>query len=249
MKITNVIPPPKSLPSLREINPRPLLPLHPAPVQRWIYPPVLPSPARAPAPKLLREQYELSTHILPSAYPRSTPYAPEPTVTTPDPSAPRTREQRREEVNTVAAELMAHAKKNVEGETFPGDPDGRLLWNVANRYLRKALRGKDLKGKKRLTLLFFHANGFPKEVSSFLVPETPMAKVTKRSLLSCCHEDLGTGNCVCTRSAAKRLEQQYSYRRNMVFGGRTTRGRCIDQWLQAWIFMCVTPRIQALDEN
>ena len=158
-----VLPPPVSLPALFEVHPRPLLPLQPPPAHRWLYPPVLPSPTRQPAPRILRDLYELSTHIIPAAFPRSFPFVPVPSLSSENPQVPRTREERKEEVLRVANKLSEESNKYVDSPQFPGDPDGRLLWNVANRYLRKGVHGKGLGGKKRLTLLLFHANGFPKE--------------------------------------------------------------------------------------
>ena len=92
-----------------------------------------------------------------------------PTKTVLEPGVPQSREERKAEVNRIATELIKVGRKNAELPTHAGDRDLRLLWNVANRYLRKGVRGKDLGGRKRLTLLFFHANGFPKEVSALCV--------------------------------------------------------------------------------
>lgn len=156
------------LPTLVPTHPRPLLPLHPPPPHRWLYPPVLPSPTRLPAPEHLRERYELTTHIVPAAYPRSTPFVPEPPPPARSPDVPPTKEERRADVLRVVEDVLEVSTKFSRLPEYPGDRDGRLLWNVVSRYRRKGLRLEEMKNRKCLTLLFFHANGFPKEVSMSL---------------------------------------------------------------------------------
>ena len=114
-----------------------------------------------------RELYDLSTHILTAAYPRSTPYVPESSLNTSRETTLESKVPRREQFNKAATNLIIQSNRIAEGSFHAGtsDASGRLLWSVANRYLRKGVQGRELTGgKKRITLVFFHATGFPKEV-------------------------------------------------------------------------------------
>lgn len=136
-------PPPFTWPS---ITPRALLPVFPPPEP--LIKPDLPSPAREPA---FDAPYTLSTHIFPTAHLRTTEFVPLPS---PLPA------------NATKPERQAYANKTLQelkSLRISLDPKGvqQVLWNCANRYVRK-----DLVGRSRgITLFFAHANGFPKEVS------------------------------------------------------------------------------------
>ncbi|KAF4562540.1 AB hydrolase superfamily protein [Pleurotus pulmonarius] len=132
---------------------RPLLPVNPPPISLTTTNlPGLPSPERDST----NEPFFVSTHIIPGAWPRSTPYVPIPF--TGDYSGAK------EGKKQAAIEMQKHIAR-VRAEVAAPKPEehsyqGReaLLWIVANRYVKKG--PKDGSG---LTLLFVHGNGFNKE--------------------------------------------------------------------------------------
>ena len=145
------LPPPGPY-TLRKLHPRPLLPFQTPPP--CLYPPTLPSPPRKSP---LDQHYTLSTHILPGAYPRTTPVLPVPELPkwSPDKGAFRAAARRTaEEVFTIKTQQW-----NGEFDALPRD--ARQWWVVVDRYVRKGLRAGERGG---VTLFCAHANGFNKEV-------------------------------------------------------------------------------------
>ena len=138
--------PPPQLPRPTEkVSPTPLLPLR-LPPEPLRYP-ALPCP---PRDHRFNTSYDVTTHIIPAAFPRSTPFVALPAF--PD---HETKVERAARIQRHTDELLSLQAQHV--------PDGsvarpQVLWNVLNRYVRKGNGGG-------LTLLLLHANGLHKEVS------------------------------------------------------------------------------------
>ena len=147
-------PPPKPY-TLPTIHPRPLKPLE-KPNTPCVYAPQLPAPARK---SLLDEWYTLSTHLVPAARPRTTPYVPLP----PLPQWSPNKNEFQASVQRTVDELVATKEAQGLGKLNHLEPNSRQMWNCINRYVRRGFRpdGGDRTG---ITLFMSHANGFPKEV-------------------------------------------------------------------------------------
>ncbi|KAG6877793.1 hypothetical protein C0993_003887 [Termitomyces sp. T159_Od127] len=128
------------------ITPRQPLPVFPPPEP--LLPPPLPSPARKP---IFDAPYTLSTHVFPAAHLRTTEYVQPPGP----PAATATKAERQAYANAVLQEL-----RDLRGSLIPRGTK-QVLWNCANRYVRAGLDEEQAGG---VTLLFAHANGFPKEI-------------------------------------------------------------------------------------
>ncbi|KAH9927946.1 alpha/beta-hydrolase [Epithele typhae] len=141
---------PPDLYELPSSRPQPLLPLRPPPL--CIYPPVLPSPPRK---SLLDATFALSTHLVPAAWPRTTPEVPllELPTWTPDKDAFRAA------VRKTTTTLMQTTEEHWKGELDALPRNERPMWSCVNRYVRKGL--KEANG---VTLFCAHANGFSKEL-------------------------------------------------------------------------------------
>ncbi|KAL4250991.1 AB hydrolase superfamily protein [Abortiporus biennis] len=142
------------LPHLRDtvkLIPRPVIPL-----QIPSSPNILPNLPSKPRKSLLYPAWTLTTHLVPAAYPRTTPYVSphKPPLFTND------REARKAAISTVADNIIGLKDKQTRGE-LDSTPDRSLLWNCVNRYVKRADQPREKKG---LTLFFAHANGFPKEL-------------------------------------------------------------------------------------
>ena len=142
----------------------------PGSVYRDVVPPELPTPQRK---GIIEEWFTLSTHILPAAFPRSGPDVPYPEGCDADglvvpeveggPAA--TKKARVETGLRVRKALYEINKKHWLGE-LPGHSE-KPLWACVNRFVRKVPVAKEQeKGRKRVTLLLAHGNGFGKEVRS-----------------------------------------------------------------------------------
>jgi hypothetical protein len=132
-----------------QITPIPLLPLR-LPPEPLRYP-ALPSPLRD---HRFSATYNVTTHIIPAAFPRSTPFiAPPPAF--PSHEIDDEREARIQRYTRELISLQAQYVPDSSG-TQP-----TVLWNVLNRYVRHGKGGG-------LTLLMLHANGMHKEVSVVL---------------------------------------------------------------------------------
>jgi len=103
----------------------------------------------------------LTTHVIPAAYPRTSPALPVPRVAHPSAS----KEERMEIAADNSKLLLQRREKQIQGE-WVGQGSKKILWNCINRY--KSLGPRPTRGKRGLTLLLVHATGFPKEVSQAL---------------------------------------------------------------------------------
>ena len=113
---------------------------------------------RSSRPRAFADRYTLSTHIIPSAYPRVAPDAP--------PLEPIPAGLSKEARKAFVAEQTDVLARAHEGARVGEATGTSLLWNCVNRYVLRDGAGKGqnaLKGNG-LTLFFAHANGFPKEV-------------------------------------------------------------------------------------
>ncbi|ETW77306.1 hypothetical protein HETIRDRAFT_436230 [Heterobasidion irregulare TC 32-1] len=147
-------PRPESFQTWTPINPRPLLPIQPPPLQGLALPP-LPSPTRDAA---FGPAYTLTTHLVPSAFPRSSADIPQPQV-----PAHETKVERKARVARVAKEMLALKERQEAGESL-GEGSRAVLWNSLNRYVRNEVGGQERHTrKKHLTLFCAHANGMHKE--------------------------------------------------------------------------------------
>jgi hypothetical protein len=129
---------------------RDALPVYPPTPGTFDSIPVLPSPPRKPA---FDEPFTLTTHLFPATYLRTSRLIPLPKL----PIAGATKEERRRVMDKSALQLLDWGNDITESDGYP-----LVLWNCANRYVKKNL---DLSNKTGVTLFFAHANGFPKEVS------------------------------------------------------------------------------------
>jgi hypothetical protein len=132
-----------------QFSPIPLLPLR-APPEPLRYPP-LPCPPRDPR---FASEYTVTTHLIPAAYPRSSPFVSVPAFKLPDHES---RDERGARIQLYKDELFSlqdqHGPDHSGTQPQPTVP----LWSVLNRYVRKGNGGG-------LTLVLLHANGLHKEV-------------------------------------------------------------------------------------
>ncbi|KAG2135958.1 Alpha/Beta hydrolase protein [Suillus clintonianus] len=132
------------------VNPRPWAPFHPH--EGHVEVPPLPFKPRSDS---LLGIYNISTHIIPAAYPRVTPDIPVP--------QPPPRSSKRDEgsIKKLGLELMEQQLRQSE-DGYSAVTDERPLWNCVNRYVKK---DKETNAKsKGITLFLVHATGFPKEI-------------------------------------------------------------------------------------
>ena len=127
--------------------PRDLLPIFP-PAEPYTLP-ALPSPPRSKAS--FDAPYKLTTHLIPSAYLRTSWNAPVPAM----PYA-KTKEERKKVLEETYQILLDNCSCSGASDGHP-----RLLWNCLNRYVREGL---DESSSTGITLFFAHATGFSKEV-------------------------------------------------------------------------------------
>ncbi|EIW79904.1 hypothetical protein CONPUDRAFT_91131 [Coniophora puteana RWD-64-598 SS2] len=146
-------------PSFVPVHPRPWLPLLPHPIlalKSTAYP-QLPSPLRNPT---FTDDFTLTTHIVPGAYPRVSPDIPLPT----SPLFTGNSAERKARVKELAMEMINLQARHERGERVALGTQGEsdVVWCVINRFRRKRLVRRGKEGKS-LTLFLAHANGFPKE--------------------------------------------------------------------------------------
>lgn len=158
-------PRPTSFKQYPHLTPRPLLLIRPPPVDllRSIAHPQLPAHTRTISPNCLQiHGYTYTTHLIPSAYPRSSPDISEPTV----PRDGETKEKRKERVKRWTEEILETKARQERGEIL-GEGSREVLWNCLGRYVRTGDGERGVKGEKRkgVTLFCAHANGMNKEVS------------------------------------------------------------------------------------
>ncbi len=113
--------------------------------------PELSSPARKPT---FSGTWTLTTHLTAACYLRTTPLIAEPEM--PPLDTPKDERKRLLWRARTALDEIRMSSKAADAGRYP-----RILWNCVNRYVRKDL---DAHNRTGLTLAFFHANGFPKEV-------------------------------------------------------------------------------------
>ena len=130
--------------------------------------PELPTPQRK---GVIDEWFTLSTHIVPAGFPRSGPDVPYPEgcdadgLVTPkvDGGPAATKKARMELRVKVRNALYGITKKHWLGE-LPGYSE-KPFWGCVNRFVRKVPVSREQeRGRKRVTLLLVHGNGFGKEV-------------------------------------------------------------------------------------
>ena len=127
--------------------------------------PELPTPQREGLKLIDRSrgyEYTLKTHIVPAAWPRSSPDVGYP----PGCGIDGLRERRA--FSRVREEMLEVKKRYLRGEL--SGKDERQYWVCVNRYVRNRLEEKGREGRKRLTLFLTHGNGFGKEVSTAEYP-------------------------------------------------------------------------------
>lgn len=120
-----------------------LLPLRPPPEP--LRHPSLPCSSRDPH---FAREYTVTTHLIPAAFPRASPFIPVPA--SPDNES---KEERGARVQLYASELLSLQAQHGPDHS---DTQPRVLWSVVNRYVRNGNGGG-------LTLLLLHANGLHKE--------------------------------------------------------------------------------------
>ena len=141
------IPQPRVTQRVNEQVPRvPLLPLRSPPEP--LNPPPLPCPSRD---HRFASEYTVTTHLIPAAFPRCSPFVPVPVVKLPDYES---RDERGARIELYKDELLSYHAQH--GPDHSGTQP-MVLWSALNRYVRKDTgRG--------LTLVLLHANGLHKEV-------------------------------------------------------------------------------------
>lgn len=132
--------------------PRSLLALEPPPAS----PPLLslPTAPRTAGGSLLEPWFTLSTHLVPAAYPRTTPFVPLSSLS--DVSKLETKKASAR----LAKELISSREQYWRGELDRLPRNRKPLWVCVNRYIR---RGTSREGRG-ITLFLTHAVGFHKEV-------------------------------------------------------------------------------------
>ncbi|EIW75006.1 alpha beta-hydrolase [Coniophora puteana RWD-64-598 SS2] len=128
-------------------KPQPWLPIEEYP-DPLLYP-ELPSKPRSPN---FSENYTLSTHIVPAAYPRFTPETPLPEIHPFTGNSTERMTQISELAENILRKRYAHDERELVGER-----DQKIYWHCINRYARKEPSGTGI------TLFLAHASGFPKE--------------------------------------------------------------------------------------
>ena len=127
--------------------PSPLFPLR-SPPEPLRYPP-LPCPPRH---HHFTASYTVTTHLIPAAFPRFSPFVPLPPF-----PIHETKEERAAHIQRLTGELLSLEAQHVPDQS---GTQQTVLWSVLNRYVRKSIGGGN-----GLTLLLLHANGLHKEVS------------------------------------------------------------------------------------
>jgi hypothetical protein len=127
--------------------PGPLLPLR-SPPEPLRYPP-LPCPPRH---HRFTNSYTVTTHLIPAAFPRSSPFVPLPPF-----PAHEAKQERAARIQRFADELLSLQAQHAPDQS---GTQQTVLWSVLNRYV-----GKGIEGASGSTLLLLHANGLHKEVS------------------------------------------------------------------------------------
>ncbi len=110
--------------------------------------PALPCPRRDDR---FTSPYTVTTHIIPAAFPRVTPFVPLPPV-----PEHESKDERSARVDQYATEFFSLQIQHASGKS---KSQPTVLWSVLNRYVRADT------SRTGLTLVLLHANGLHKEVS------------------------------------------------------------------------------------
>jgi len=171
--------------------------------------PELPTPQREGLKLIDRSrgyEYTLTTHIMPAAWPRSTPDVGYPAECGPGGLRDRGAFSR------VREEILETEKRYLRGE-LPEGKDERQYWVCVNRYVRNRLEETERKGRKRLTLFMVHGIGFGKEVS-----------VAGRSTLPTSPDTFAVLGTAIAAPTVEPWGRGSDYRRGVVMGSRKSRG-------------------------
>ncbi len=176
------------------VNPKPLKPLETPPVSTSSSLPSLPS---QPRKSLIDKWYTLSTHLVPAAYPRTTPFVPVP----PLPQWTLDKAGFKKSIEKTVDTLIGTKEALWHGQLNDLPPDRKPMWICINRYVpkRNASSGRG----NGVTLFMCHANGFPKEVGLLRVMLFVWMCVTDH----CCRSwvaDLGA----CARPPPRAIREQ-----------------------------------------
>lgn len=166
---------PTNPPSVKTVHPRPLKPLTSPPQTLLLHPPALSECAKARLAQASTDSqseedifkfFDVSTHVIPAAYPRLTPFVPfsELERKAGGFAGNETKKSRTKRAAHIAEELRRLRDDYAKGLITLDGSENRLLWNVANRYSRKKSATGTNRNRKSVTLLLAHATGFPKEV-------------------------------------------------------------------------------------
>ncbi|KAI9463967.1 Alpha/Beta hydrolase protein [Lactarius psammicola] len=109
--------------------------------------PALPCP---PRDHRFTSTYTVTTHLIPAAFPRVSPFAPLPPV-----PGHESKDERGARVERYASEFIAQQTQHAPDKS---ESQPTVLWTVLNRYARA-----DTSSETGLTLLLLHANGLHKE--------------------------------------------------------------------------------------
>jgi hypothetical protein len=127
-----------------------LLPLR-TPPEPLSYPP-LPCPSRD---RRFASEYTVTTHLIPAAFPRASPYVPVPAFELPD---HKNRDERGARIEIYKNELLS---LQVQHGPDQSGTQSTVLWSALNRYVRRG-------NESGLTLVLLHANGLHKEVRVYI---------------------------------------------------------------------------------
>lgn len=142
--------------ALEPLHARALPPLETPPKPERL--PLPPTPS-LPVDPAISKHFHVSTHLVPAAYPRLTPYVPP----VPLPKFSKDKEQYKAAVEETLNEIVGWRLKQWSGELDHMPPNRNLLWNCIKRFVRK---GPSRGSGNPVTLFVAHSNGFPKEVSA-----------------------------------------------------------------------------------
>ena len=147
--MSNTIPRPSQSPLAIANPPGPLLSLQ-SPPEPLRYP-ALPCPPRH---RRFATSYTVTTHLIPAAFPRSSPFVPLPAF-----PAQENKDERTARIQRFTGELLSLQARHAPDQS---GTQQTVLWSVLNRYVRKST---SIGGTRGSTLLLLHANGLHKEAS------------------------------------------------------------------------------------
>ncbi|KLO07980.1 hypothetical protein SCHPADRAFT_908983 [Schizopora paradoxa] len=165
--------------AVKTVHPRALKPPIAPPTALLLHPPALPENATARLTRIddqsndeILRFFEVSTHIIPAAYPRLAPFVSFSELerrgkASTGKSFPGsdTKESRIKRSARISEELLKLRNDWAKGRVSLDGSENRLLWNVVNRYTRRGSNSSTTMSPKRkpVTLVLAHATGMPKE--------------------------------------------------------------------------------------